>query len=51
LKCRGGRDLDFGMNLGGIPGQESPFGFAGGTALVVMAGLLTLVILRLRKML
>jgi len=41
----------FGMNFPGIPGGDSPVGFWAGTALVVFPGLITLILLRLGKIL
>lgn len=41
----------FGMNLGGIPGMNSPMGFWAGTGLVFAVGFVTLILMRIGKML
>jgi zinc transporter len=41
----------FGMNLGGLPGQSHPLGFWYGMAIMVVLGLVTLILLRRRRML
>ncbi len=41
----------FGMNLGGLPALQDPWGFWYGTAIMVVCGLVTLVLLKRRKML
>jgi zinc transporter len=41
----------FGMNLGGIPGGQWPFGFATGTLFILCVGVLTAIVLRCRKIL
>lgn len=41
----------FGMNLGGLPGQQDPMGFWWGVIFMAICGVLTLVLLRRREML
>lgn len=41
----------FGMNLGGIPGANSPLGFVAGVAFIGLFGVLTLIILRVLRFL
>lgn len=41
----------FGMNLGGLPGQQDPFGFWYGFVAMLALGAVTLVLLKRRKML
>lgn len=41
----------FGMNLGGLPGQQDPMGFWWGVALMFVCGVITVILLRRRDML